>query len=490
MNLIIIIVFLTAPACYSNSTPSFSFSKKKGLREISSSLNESDEENKNVSVSKKTQENTSSALIESDQAESNKLKVEAGELKVESDELKVESDELKVESNELKVESLEEIPSQSISEDFAPEEPEYIKGTGFLSSLFENSSWFFQKKQSAHKIGASPSYSHDMTEGSRLGFSFFSYSTKEKGYYFNTAFNKYLSHPYVRFSSSLIGNREGLFRSKAKLIYNNHYENYYGNTENPENMQANKNEITRIHAHRFMINYDLSYQELDQNFYFGLGAKFFFRKEITSLQPKQYFSNEAFIFLKAFTGFDTRDNFKDPKKGAFHQISFGCKANLSYSDSFCQGEGDFRFYFPLFEETDFIPFKNSVLALRGFVGSSFISSSYATKYSLGRYSFFQAINTLRGFQRNRFIGDKIYFAQTELRWPIWDKYLQGVVFLELGETAELNQFFKDFAVDYGGGLRFGFPPNYDLKLRLDWGTGRDLQGKRNYDFTVSFLQVF
>ena len=481
MKLALFIVFLIPPVCYSHSSTSFSFSQKEGLREISSNTEQTTETNSKTS--KQIIKNTDSSLIQIQTQTETQVQ---GQTEAQTNTALSEN-----ENSETENKTDEEIPTQSISEDFAPQETEHVKGAGFFNSFIENSSWFLQKKESDHKIGITPNYSHDTTEGHRLGFSLFSYSPKEKGYYLNTTFNKYLFQPYIHFTMSFIGNREGLFRSRAKLIYNNHYENYYGDTEEPQGMQADLNELTKIYARRFIINYDLKYQETNQNFYFGLGAKAFFRKERKNLQDnKQYFSNEAFVFLRAFTGFDTRDNLKDPNKGAYHQVSFGCKANLSYSDSHCQGEGDFRFYFPLFEETDFIPFKNSVLAFRAFIGSSFISNSYSTKYSLGRYSFFQDINTLRGFKRNRFIGDKIYFGQTELRWPIWNKHLQGIIFLELGEVAPANQAFNDFVFDYGGGLRFGFPPNHDLKLRLDWGTGRDLQGKRNYDFTISFLQVF
>ena len=493
MKLIFIkIIFVIYPAiCYSN-TPSFSFSKEEGLREISSSL-----ENKNQAPSEETTKTDPISDTSAKQTDSLKVTIEQSEpLETQAEQSgSVETTAKQSVSVETTIEQSEplneETPAHSISEDFAPQEPEYIEGAGFLDSFIENSSWFFQNKNTDHKIGITPNYSHDTTEGHRLGLSLFSYSPKEKGYYLNTTINKYLFRPYFRFSLSFIGGRGGLFRSKANLIYNNHYENYYGDIEKPQSMQASLVELTQIYAHRFIFNYDLAYQEKDQDFYFGLGAKAFIRKERTDLQNnKQYFPNEAFLFLRAFVGFDNRDNLRNPKKGSFHQVSFGCKANLSYSDSHCQGEGDLRFYFPLLYGNDSIFFKDSVLALRAFFGSSVLSSSYTTKYSLGRYSFFQGINTLRAFKRNRFIGDKIYFAQSELRWPIWDKYLQGIVFFELGETAELSQFFKDLVVDYGAGLRFGFPPKYDLKLRVDWGTGHDLQGVRNYDLTISFLQVF
>ncbi|MDE0092755.1 MAG: hypothetical protein OXN83_05685 [Oligoflexia bacterium] len=470
-------LFLISPViCYSN-TPSFSFSKEGGLRQISSPLKTETSEN---------QKDSPISFVEmTEEASVNETKAK------QSDSLNKPL-EITTEKSDTLNETPEETPIHTISEDFAPKEKEQTEGSYFLDTLMEDSSWFFQDKHSAHKIGITPLYGFDRIQGHRLGLSFFSYSPKEKGYYFNSSVSKYLSGSFYRFSMSFIGNREGLFRSKGALIYDNQYENFYGDTKYPEAMLAKKSDQTKIYPHRFIVNYDLFYQEKDQDFYFGLGAKVFFRKERPSLQEnKTYFKSEAFLFLRAFAGFDTRDNWKDPKKGAFHQASFGCKAILAYPESYCQGEGDARFYLSLFKDTDFPFLKDSILALRAFAGFSFLSdSSYATKYSLGGHSFFQGVNTLRGFKKNRFLGDKIYFTQTELRFPIWNKYLQGVVFLELGEVAESNQFFKDFALDYGGGLRFGLPPKYDMKLRLDYGTGRDLQGVRNYDINISILQYF
>ena len=460
-------LFLISPLL-AEAPPSFSFSKEEGLRQLSAIENQpktpSESANDNEAVSLDSKQDTETTPI-------------------------VGSD-LKLLDNPTK--PVEETPVHSISEDFAPQETEQVKGASLLDSLIEDTSWFFEDKHSVHKIGITPNYTYDKTKGSRLGFSFFSYSPKEKGYYFNTSASLYLFRPFYRFSLSFIGNRKNTFRSKANLIYDNHYKIYYGDVKNPSSMLAKQKEQTQIHAHRFIINYDLFYQEKEQDFYFGLGARIFFRKERPFFQEdKIYFKPEGFLFLRAFAGFDTRDNWKDPKKGAFHQLSFGCKANFSLLESYCQGEGDLRFYLALFKKTDFSILKDSTLALRAFAGSAFLSaSSYATKYSLTGYSFFQNLNTLRGFKRNRFIGDKIYFTQAELRWPIWDKYLQGVIFLELGEVAEFNKPFSDFVIDYGLGIRFGLPPKYDMKLRVDWGTGRDLQGKRNDDFSISVLQYF
>ena len=331
-------------------------------------------------------------------------------------------------------------------------------------------------------------YSHSLTKGSRLGLRFFSYSPDEKGYYLALSGSKYLFRPFSRWNISYIGNRKKAFRTESSLIYDNHYENYFG-----QGMKSELSDLKKLFAHRLMANYSIFYQIPDQKFYLGLGGQLFFRKERPSHQDgKTYFEDELFLFFKGFVGYDSRDNWKDPETGVFHQLSFGCKSILAYPGAYCRGEGDLRFYLPLFKETDLhYSLKNSVLALRVFAGSSvFSESTYSLAYSLGGISPFQNASSLRGFKQNRFRGDKIYFTQTEIRFPLWDKYIDGVLFAELGEVTGYKESFGAFVWDFGGGFRLGLPPNYDMKLRCDFGVGKDRQKKINYNFIISFLQAF
>ena len=455
-------LFLVSGFAFANKqSPSFSFSKDKGLQPLSSvteQIEKPDSETKARLSDEKAEEKSDPALISPAESYSK-------------------------ENTELNT------PQHSISEDFAPQAGESIEGTSFLNSSLEDWSWFFQEKKTKHKLALTPVYSYNRTQGSRLGLRFFAYSTDKKGYYFAFSGSRYLFHPFSRFNMSYIGHRRGNFRTESSFIYDNHYENYFG-----EGMKARLSDLKKLYAHRFMADYKMIHQAPNQNFYMGLGAQLFFRKERPQYQGGEiYFNKELFLFLKGFVGYDSRDNWKDPKTGAFHQLSFGCKAILAYPGGYCKGEGDLRFYLSLFKETHFAhSLKNSVVALRVFAGSSFLSpSTYSTAYSLGGENPFQNIKTLRGYKQNRFRGDKMYFSQTEIRFPIWKQYLDGAVFAELGETTNYEDPFEgSVVVDYGGGLRIGLPPDYDMKIRADFGTGRDKQKKRNYNFIVSFFQAF
>ena len=386
-------------------------------------------------------------------------------------------------------EDSEEPINNRISEDFAPETKESAEGTGWLDSLSEDVSWFFQEKKTKHKIALAPVYSYNRTQGSRLGLRFLAYSSDKKGYYFALSGSKYLPHPFFRWNIFYIGKRAASFRTESLLVYDNHYENYFGS----EGMEAKLSDLITLYAHRLMADYKIFYQALDQDFYLGLGAQFIFRKELPDYQDEEtHFEKELFLFFSGFAGYDSRDNWKNPTEGVFHQLSLGCKSILAYPGSYCRGEGDLRFYVSLFKNSEVHhSLKNSVVALRMFAGSSFLSpGTYSTMYSLGGENYFQKINALRGFKHNRFRGDKIYFAKSEFRFPIWKKYLEGALFTELGEVAGYEDSFQGFVMSYGGGGRLGIPPDHDMKLRADFGFGADRQNQRNYNFIVSFFQAF
>lgn len=382
----------------------------------------------------------------------------------------------------------EKPPENKLAEDFAPDTEESVEGDQPLDNFSENFSWFFEKKKSKHKIGIVPVYSHTKTQGSRLGVRFFSYSPDKEGYYLAFSGSKYLFRPFFRFDTSYVGTHRKDIRTKASFVYDNHYENYFGEG----GMYSSLEDLEKLYAHRLFASYKLFYQPEKQNLYAGLGLQFFGRQERPGLQNNEtYFKKEFFLFLKAFAGYDSRDNWRNPGKGSYHQISLGCKSVFALPGAYCRGELDFRSYVPLFEKTKWPWLQKSLLALRAFYGRSFFSEgTYSMKYSLAGHNPFQEFNPLRGFKHNRFRGDQMYVLQSEARIPIWKKYLQGVLFAELGEVADYREAFSGFVVDYGGGLRVGFPPDYNMKLRLDLGMGIDLDKKRNYNLIVNFLQAF
>ena len=199
--------------------------------------------------------------------------------------------------------------------------------------------------------------------------------------------------------------------------------------------------------------------------------------------PPHFKNNIEFsVWLKLKAGYDSRDNWKDPGKGVYHQLSLSCLPSFGLGGSYCLASADLRGYIPLQQ----LPFlKKPLLALRGFAGTSlFAPASYSFSYRLG------GSEVLRGFTDSRFRGDKIYFGQSELRSALWKEIVSGALFFELGELAERGRPFAGFLWDWGFGLRFGLPPSYDIKLRADLAFSKDRFKRRSYNFIVDFFQAF
>ena len=482
----------TNPPADSTDNPSLVFSEKEGLTAVSLENQESDQQksqaqkaspavsgqkpSKSPSDSSNTQQpNTASDNKQTQEQASETLKKE---------------EPLEVSTTPEEPESAS---TDSISESFAPTKASKSYDFGFLGPLLKDTSWFFQKKKTKHKLAFVPSYAYNGTQNSLLGLRLFSFSPKQEGYYLAFSGAKYIFKPYYSLLLTYKSDRSSVIRTETKAIYDNHPESYYGLLTKYQGMQAPLEEKTELHAHRVKINYDLFYQEKKNKHYLGLGLSFFSRTERTHLQDnKSHFSSEHFLFARAFAGWDSRDNWKYPTKGAFHQLSLGCKASLVFSDAYCQTQGDFRLYVSFLKNMTSLPLlQKTILSLRAFYGTSlFNPASYAVKYSLGESSFFQNLTSLRGFKSNRFIGDKMYFAQSELKVPLWKEYLIAALFLELGEVAQFKEAWTNFVYNYGAGLRIGWPNDTGMKLRVDYGLGKDQQDQRNYDVTISFLQAF
>jgi len=84
---------------------------------------------------------------------------------------------------------------------------------------------------------------------------------------------------------------------------------------------------------------------------------------------------------------------------------------------------------------------------------------------------------LRGYESNRFLGEKAVLFQHDIRFPIWG-LLGGVAFVATGKVADrLNDVFSGtYHTAGGGGLRFLFNKKDNLVLRLDVAYGSDSRG--------------
>lgn len=187
---------------------------------------------------------------------------------------------------------------------------------------------------------------------------------------------------------------------------------------------------------------------------------------------RQVLPNESTTGLGFSLAYDSRDNKFSPQSSQFHQFNIRMIPSTwtSYQPNlgFVQADLDLRI------------FRNigatSVWAGRIFTGASTGKPTYMFRYDLG------GDETLRGYLTNRFRGKLFYLAQSEFRLPVW-KSISGVVANEFGDITDDK--FRDGKFTTALGLRFGLPPDGQMKLRLDFAFARDQHG-----VFFSFGEVF
>lgn len=118
-----------------------------------------------------------------------------------------------------------------------------------------------------------------------------------------------------------------------------------------------------------------------------------------------------------------------------------------------------------------------VLAHRLSGGTSLGEPGYMERYTLG------GTGQLRGFEDNRFRGNKFYSLQEELRVPIIPA-LSAAASVDLGAVSDgaLGRPHRSMQA----GVRAGIPPSYGMVARLDFGYGES--GERS--MALQFGQTF
>ncbi|MCM2282237.1 MAG: hypothetical protein NDI61_10360 [Bdellovibrionaceae bacterium] len=119
------------------------------------------------------------------------------------------------------------------------------------------------------------------------------------------------------------------------------------------------------------------------------------------------------------------------------------------------------------EWRQFLTWEPITLALRGAGGMGSTTTSYLFRSRLG------GTDELRGYLTNRFRGSNFWLGQAELRWEIFSA-LSLVGFTDVGQVGD--PIIHGVKQTYGGGIRFGLPPDWLKKARLDFAFADDQSG--------------
>ena len=325
-------------------------------------------------------------------------------------------------------------------------------------------SWFTSSAQTRQKWAIVPSYVRNSTYGHIVGGRFFIYPTGNTGYY--TALESAVSEDLF-FSTAFSYKywRENGDQFDLTTYYEGFSEPYYGegNYTRPED---------RIDIPIHKVQARMEYvSRIQSALYGGLFLRFDYRRERRAGETNQETPFPRFPLEQVVSGgllvrYDSRNNYFNPTEGEYYQVQSFLLSDMP-SPVFL--EGDIRLFFSLME--------GLVLALRGSVGLTFLNpASHLFRFSLG------GADRLRGYLLNRFRGENHYLSQAELRYTPF-RFVTVTGFFDLGAVYE-----RDFPAprySYGGGLRFGLPPDYNKKIRVEFGRGED-----QHNIVVSFGHPF
>ena len=326
-------------------------------------------------------------------------------------------------------------------------------------------SWFLFPDKNPQKWAILPVYSHNSTYGHTFGGRFFVYPSGNTGYY--TSLEGIVSQGLF-FNSSFVYQywRKNKDQFSFTALYDGFSEPYYGEGPNtkPEdrkniptdNIHVNIEYISRLRHHLHGgIFFGFDYRQVDD-------SQFVSEKDTLPFHEKEQFLSSGFLLR-----YDSRDNYFNAIKGEYYELKSWVLFPLP-SPIFLKGEA--RLFFPLY--------KNYwVLAGRASMGTSLLNSApYLFRFALG------GPEKLRGYRQNRFRGDKYYLSQIEMRYTPWP-FLTLAGFFDVGSAGDKLSLPPRYS--FGGGLRFGLPPDYNKKIRTEVGFGQD-----QYNIVVAFGHPF
>jgi hypothetical protein len=236
--------------------------------------------------------------------------------------------------------------------------------------------------------------------------------------------------------------------------------NYFGYGN--ESVKSAPLSFYRVHLQKTLINPTLN-KTINNFLALGLGPKYqyfnlnsngnSFVTSTASENPNLY-SPRHYAGLRGFFKLGTRDNNFNPTRGIVLTGEANLNKRLYAGGSYSQYLSDFSFYI-----SPNLPFQLTIAARFGgainwgsyeFYQANFLGSTIGLSYSGGN---------LRGFRKTRFIGDKSFYQNTEVRAELFrfnvfilPAKVGLLALLDNGRVWAKNENSKLWHTGYGGGL--------------------------------------
>ncbi|WP_017257388.1 BamA/TamA family outer membrane protein [Pedobacter arcticus] len=244
----------------------------------------------------------------------------------------------------------------------------------------------------------------------------------------------------------------------------------------------------KVNLRRFKLNGELE-REVFTHFYLGGGLEYENQK-FTAKDPAGIYSispvlndrdGGEFMFFKATSFFDSRDNVPYPSKGFYAKLQYGYAPNFFGSPNYNGSlvTADLRNFYTLTKSLN--------IALNA-TYEGLISNKVIPFYNLRQLGNDQF---MRGYYSGRFRDENLITSQAEIRYRPIPRF--GVVaFGGAGKVYGKNSFSQsNFKPTYGLGARFFFDLEKGLALRIDYAMGEKPVGeKRISGFYISLGEAF
>jgi hypothetical protein len=314
-----------------------------------------------------------------------------------------------------------------------------------------------------------PYINYDPTQAWSLGGAFEKKSTNKNNdtYLFDLEATPYANiHLQTQYKTHIYADWAMLFEAS----FSNFYDSFYG-----LGMKTKVQDNKRLEQKIFSSQIKFLYEDSDTtDFSFGPYIGFKQRIERPDYQAKKqrFFEDESSLFIGMGFLYDTRDSIFNPRTGDKHELLISMVPdganNLKDKSTFSQVKIDLRKYFSIF---------NTVLATRFATATTIGSPSYIYQYRLGGFDY------LRGYQTNRFIGDKLAVLQVEERVDLYQKYIIATASVEAGTVS--NNLMDNIRISKSLGLRIAMPPDWTNLLSVNLGFGND-QNNFSMEFNENF----
>ena len=276
------------------------------------------------------------------------------------------------------------------------------------------------------------------------------------------------SKGYLEIDSSYRKKIGPKWNGAIEFDYNTFFDPYYG-----------RGISTRVEDKKLVDQRELevktnSFYEYSSQLSYGPYMDFHSRRERPEKQidGQRFNPNEQSASLGAELIFDTRDSKLDPTSGDNFELTANIMpdylTNLDNQSTFTQFKLDLKKY---------LPFYNTVFASRFSAGTTLGTPSYLYTYRLG------GANYLRGYEANRFVGNKFATIQLEERFKIYHEFLSGTISYEVGSVT--SKLYDKRRSCKGVGLRVAMPPDWRDKLSVNFSRGDD-QSNIEMEFNENF----